>query len=206
MSAVFSGATISFKGHTGNYIDVQGNDVQARWADRGLWQSLVIESLGGRALFSGDYVFLKAHTGKMLDVEGVSVQARWLDYGSWQRFAIEKEAGGAIMPGDSIFLRAHTGTVVEVHERAVGANWDDHGSWQVLVIEKLETRRLSQARGSSLIVIHGYARLACAAFVMIILLASLAIKCLQQRFREALSCSPACKILPVDDGDREFAN
>lgn len=37
------GDTIFLYAHTGKVVDVSGTEVQARWADERLWQSLIIE-------------------------------------------------------------------------------------------------------------------------------------------------------------------
>merc|ERR1712086_1239065 len=126
--------------------EVEGTAVQARWGERGLWQTLTIESYESGAIFSGDAVFLKAHTGKLLDVQGVEVQARWEQRGAWQTFHIErKEGSGAVMAGDTIFLRAHTKKIVDVDGVAVQARWGGRGLWESLVIEKATSRRLSES-------------------------------------------------------------
>lgn len=124
--------------------------MNARWSERGLWQTFAIESYGGRVIYSGDAVFLKAHTGKMLEVQGVAVQARWHDYGHWQKLIIEKDGSGPILPGDSIFLRAHTGNMLEVQGQSVRARWSERGVWQTLVVEKMTSRRLNLVDSSSL--------------------------------------------------------
>merc|ERR1712185_830796 len=112
--ALFSGDSVHLLAHTGNYIEVDGEFVGARWPETGAWQTFTIENYGGRVISSGDFVFLRAHTGSLLHVQDTAVLAKWSDYGEWQRFVLEKRDGdGPVMPGDAIFLRAHTWKYVE---------------------------------------------------------------------------------------------
>merc|ERR1719456_2115900 len=88
--AIFSGSSIHLVSkHTRNLIDVQA-DVQARWADYGNWQKMIIEKEGNGAILPGDVIFLRAHTGNQIDVSGTSVQARWSEKGLWQSLVVEQ--------------------------------------------------------------------------------------------------------------------
>jgi len=65
----------------GRYIDVERCSVQARWADKGLWQELsfvpAADARGdaGREVKSGDVVRIQAHNGKFLTVVDGKVTA-----------------------------------------------------------------------------------------------------------------------------------
>jgi len=48
--AVMPGDTIYLQAHTGKMIDIEDELVQARWLDRGLWQTLTIEKASARRL------------------------------------------------------------------------------------------------------------------------------------------------------------
>lgn len=48
--AVMPGDTIFLKAHTGKTIEVEGDTVQCRWSDKGLWQDLIIEPSASRRL------------------------------------------------------------------------------------------------------------------------------------------------------------
>jgi len=48
--AIFAEDTIFLKSSTGTFLDVQGTAVRARWADRGLWQSLTIQTSSARRM------------------------------------------------------------------------------------------------------------------------------------------------------------
>lgn len=137
--------------HTGNLIEIEGIIVQARWSERGLWQTLTIERKhgGGRVLFSGDTVFLRAHTGQLLDVQDVDVQAQWSDRRFSQEFVIERKDGpGAVLPGDSIFFRVHTGKRIDVQGDRVQARWLQQVDLQTLIIERQSlSRRLGVTHG-----------------------------------------------------------
>merc|ERR1712139_25928 len=110
------------KAHTGAFLDVLDGIVQARWADTGAWQAMVIEKrTGSGAILPDDIVCLKAHTAKHLDVSDDVVRARWEDCGDWQAMKIEQEVVDALFSGGQISLLAHTGNRVEVAGSSVGA-------------------------------------------------------------------------------------
>jgi len=128
------------KAHTGNYLDVESDVVQARWEDCGVWQGLRIEKEIAGSVRSGDFVNLLAHTGNYVEVESESVAARWNDRGDWQRLKIETFGGRGIFSGDRIFLTAHTGKMLDAEDAVsdVQARWHDFGGgWQTFVIEKI---------------------------------------------------------------------
>jgi len=80
------------------FLDVQpsweGIAAQARWQEKGQWQTMIIEKQDGSsgAILPGDAIILQAHTGNMIDVQGTAVQASWNDKGAWQTFVIENVA------------------------------------------------------------------------------------------------------------------
>lgn len=150
---VHSGDVIFLKAFSGsgNAVDIEDQLVQARWADRGDWQAIVIEKkdddVHTHTVLSGDTVYLKTHTGKHIDVEGNSVRARWSDMGTWQSFRIEKHGlmletpgGGpvdeAINENDIVCLRAHTGKNIDVQDGTLQARWGECGGWQKFRVEK----------------------------------------------------------------------
>jgi hypothetical protein len=47
---ILSGDSVTLQAHTGKFIEVEGTGVQARFAGRGDWQTLVIEKAAGRQL------------------------------------------------------------------------------------------------------------------------------------------------------------
>jgi hypothetical protein len=146
---MYSGDSVYLKAHTGNYIDVEGSSVQARWTERGAWQRLTIVTEAGGVIQSGDVVFLTAHTGKLWDAGNEAVQARYTDFGTWQKFIIESASGTDIHEGDTIFLRAWMGKLIDVEGTAVRARWFDQGLWQSLVIEKHHARVLQETPRAS---------------------------------------------------------
>jgi len=126
----------SFSG-SGNVVDVDGQLVRARWADRGNWQSIIIENGRGEgSVQSGDMVYLKTHTGAHIDVEFDAVKARWTDMGTWQGLRIEKPGGGEINENDIVCFKAHTGKHIDVQDGALRARYDDCGAWQAFRVEK----------------------------------------------------------------------
>jgi len=144
-SPVRPGDSVYFRAHTGRHLEVERDEVRARWDDHGDWQifaleksPLVIDDSDANAFHSGDLVFLKAHTGSFVDVDGEDVRARWADqnHGSkWQGLVIVKHGSGAVVPGDTVFLQAATGTYLDVQGEDVRARWEDEGEWQALVLE-----------------------------------------------------------------------
>merc|ERR1712035_169384 len=134
---VNSGDTIYLKGHEGFHIEVEQEDVLARWNDQGVWQTLIIEKAGGGAVLSGDTVFFRTHKNAHIDVEGEDVRARYDDQSDWQKFVIEKASGVGemIYEGETIYLRSHTGKYVDVKDSFVRARYEEKGDWQALTIE-----------------------------------------------------------------------
>jgi len=137
--SIKSGDVIFLKVYSGsgNLVDVEGSLVQARWAQHGNWQALIIEKDRDGTISSGDTIYLKTHTGAHIDVDGDSVQARWHDMGALQALTIEKPGGGIIMPDDLVCFRAqHSGKHIDVQEGILRARWDDCGAWQAMRLEK----------------------------------------------------------------------
>lgn len=134
---VNSGDTIYLKTHTGYHIEVEEENVQARWNDQGHWQGLIIEKADGGAVYSGDTVFFRTYKNRHIDVEGQYVRARYDDQGDWQEFVIEKSSGYGemIYVGDTIYLRSHTGKYIDVEGTLVQARYEQKGDWQALTIE-----------------------------------------------------------------------
>ncbi|CAE7901905.1 unnamed protein product, partial [Symbiodinium microadriaticum] len=139
------GDEVYLRAHTGYFLDVENDRVQARWEDMGTWQSLVIEksplvveTTSPTEFRSGDLAFFRAHTGFYLDVqdEGSPVQARWQDLGVWQGLEMSIQNEGPLKVGDTVFLKTHTGLYVDVQGASVQARWADEGDWQALTIER----------------------------------------------------------------------
>lgn len=81
-----SGDLVFVKAHTGNYLDVDGDAVSARWEDQNhgmKWQGLVIVKHDSGPLMVGDTVYLQSHGGTYIDVQDSAVRARWEDEGDW---------------------------------------------------------------------------------------------------------------------------
>lgn len=142
--SIYAGDTILLKVHTGKYIDVQGEFLQACSSIPTQDQMIIIEKMEPGPISAGDTVFLKMHTGKHIDVQGQSVQATWSDLGHWQQMIIETHTSGRIYDTDEIFLRTHTGNHIDVGDQSVQARWDDHGPWQKLTIHKVFKISLDQ--------------------------------------------------------------
>lgn len=151
--AVQSGDTVFLRTHagTGNFLDIEGQAVQARWGDRGDWQALVIEKNGGGDIHSGDTVFLTAHTGARVDVDGEYVRARWSEKGAWQSLVVEKSGGGKILPNDVVCFKAHTGKHIDIADSAAHARWDDCGFWQQMRIVREDAGALMSGQSVRLL-------------------------------------------------------
>jgi hypothetical protein len=78
---VCGGSTVHLRGRNHCCVDVEGEQVAARWHDPGDWQSLRVEHAGeegaaagggggqrGRLILHGDVVCLRAHTGRLLQL------------------------------------------------------------------------------------------------------------------------------------------
>jgi hypothetical protein len=61
---VMPGDAVFLRVHTGNFIDVEGVKVQARFQDRGLWQSIVVEKSLTRRLTKASTDGALAHSGE----------------------------------------------------------------------------------------------------------------------------------------------
>lgn len=115
--AIYSGDTVFLKAHTGNFVDVEGIEVQARWQDRGEWQRFYIERKDGSgAVLPGDTIFLRANTQKVVEVDGDKVQCRWDDLGMWQSLVIEKSTSRRLAetPVDESTIGALLGVAVVI--------------------------------------------------------------------------------------------
>jgi len=128
-SPIHTGDSIYFRSqNTGKYIEVENEDVRARFDNKGDWQKFIIEKdsqgdLG--VIFSGESVDLVAHTGNHMEM------------------VFEKNSGGAILPGDTVYLKIHTGEYIDVEDDWVRARWADKGSFQALTVEELTPRHHS---------------------------------------------------------------
>merc|ERR1711920_822120 len=75
--------------NTGAFLDVEGEQVQARWNVKETWQSLIVEKQLGGPIYVGDVVCFKSHTGKYIDVNEGHVKARYNECEGWQQIRIE---------------------------------------------------------------------------------------------------------------------
>jgi len=139
---VSSGDEVFLRGKAGKFIHVNGNEVQAGFAEKGWWQTLIIETLVGGKIFHGDIIFLKSkNTGKYIDMESQDkeMEAKFADKGPWQSFIIQRAKGkGTVLFGDAVFLlSAQTLKFVNV-KNGVGpeleAKWGNRQSWQQFTI------------------------------------------------------------------------
>merc|ERR1711981_1408091 len=107
--SVKSGDAVFLRAHTGAYIDVSGESVQARWAEKGDWQKLIIEKRGGDGpILPNDLVCFRAHTDKYVHAQDSVLKAMWNECGDWQSMQIEREVVNAVFSGHSINLLGHT--------------------------------------------------------------------------------------------------
>lgn len=105
LKQIGSADAIYLKTVSGNYVDSSNSTLQARWPERGLWQSLFIEKDASGPVLSGDTVFIRSHEDKYLHVENGTVSALAGGHDHKTAVIIEKDGGGAISSGDTIFLR-----------------------------------------------------------------------------------------------------
>lgn len=132
-----SGDMVFLKAHTGKYLGVEDEAVDARWNRRGVWQGFAIEKKDpALPIHSGDIVYLKAHTGKFVDIEGGAVRARYADDGAWQAFRIEKDGSGPICRDDVVFFQGFTSNQLHVEDESVYASWGNRGAWESFIIER----------------------------------------------------------------------
>mmetsp|Transcript_105176 Transcript_105176/g.181741 ORF Transcript_105176/g.181741 Transcript_105176/m.181741 type:complete len:748 (+) Transcript_105176:81-2324(+) len=141
-TGLISGDTIFLKSHrgTGNHLEAEDRLVQARYKERGGWQSLIIEKEGGGAILAGDTVFLKTHLGTFIHVQDLDVRADWSEKGIWQSFTIQHPGGCPcgpdIHPGDDICLLAHTGHHIDVEGTSVRARYHFCGERQQFAVQQ----------------------------------------------------------------------
>jgi len=90
-SAVVSGDAVYLKTHSGNYLTVQGTDVDAKRAEVGPSQRFFMEMAGtpGQPMCPGDTVMFRSQSGKRLTVQAHRVHAAGDHKGSEQRFILE---------------------------------------------------------------------------------------------------------------------
>jgi hypothetical protein len=159
------GDTVYLRAFNGRYLDVEGNNVRARYGDRGKWQQFVVCPLAGpssgttavggggapEGLRDGDIVGLLAHTGCFLGVQGRRVLARWPAPSAEKACAFvvrtqQGEAGTEVRHRTTLFLQSSlTSKVLAPNENgcprsggrdALLARWKHFGAWQRLTIEK----------------------------------------------------------------------
>jgi glucan 1,3-beta-glucosidase len=145
------GDTIYLRAFNGRYLDVEGNLVQARYSDRGLWQQFVICPFdeasptmdSSDCLCDGDVVCLLAHNDHYLGVVGKKVSAKWKVVDEPCAFVVRTPGEGEVRHRSRIFLQSRKNSRVlapnesdpQAKEKLI-ARWKDFGSWQRLVIEK----------------------------------------------------------------------
>lgn len=147
------GDTVYLRTFNGKYLDVEDEDVRARFSDRGLWQQFVLcptrgalTAVAPAALRDGDSVRLLAHTSRFLGVDGTSVLAKW-DAEAADRacvFVVRASRPGDVRHRTAVCLQsAASGNTVAPNEdgqperRDVAvARWPHLGEWQQLTVEK----------------------------------------------------------------------
>lgn len=122
----------------GKHVDVEGDEVRARWDSRGALQAITIQKRGGGSIRAGDTVFLKSHTGAHIHATGAHVAAAWNDQGHWQALTLEKKRGdGVILNNDLVCLKSqNSGTHLDVEDGMVRARFNDCGDWQTMLIQQ----------------------------------------------------------------------
>jgi len=156
---VFFGESVFLRVFHGRYVDVCGQSVSAKWADKGLWQKITfcqttarsarlgIQKRAKREVRHGDLVRLRAHNGRFLTVSRGSLAALPGASRPSAKFVVHVEAADWTDNGDAHALRHRGGVflqnkasrrVVDADDEAeaISARWEDFGNWQRLVVEK----------------------------------------------------------------------
>jgi len=135
-----SGDTVFLRTRSGNgnYVDVDGTSIRARWPSQGNLQAMTIEKAGGGKVHSGDVIYFRTHTGAHIDVVTSNVSARYSDTGAWQAIKVIKRVGsGPILPNDVVcLLSVHTSKHIDAEGEVIRARWNDCGDWQAMKIER----------------------------------------------------------------------
>jgi hypothetical protein len=150
---VHFGDTVYLRVFHGRYLDAEGAHVQARWADKSLWQEVTIfrtsadpstksaERLAKRVAH-GDKVRLQAHNGRFLAVNGDSVSSlrpKDIRNPSSAEYEVCLENGEFLRHrGRICFQSRHTGLLLDADadDEAISARYGDLGEWQTFVVEK----------------------------------------------------------------------
>lgn len=140
---ILSGDVVYLQARTKNYVMVQeGSLVEARYAQRGQWQELLIEkdqAAVGDEISDDDPVFLKGHNGKYLGVHGIEVQANSEQRGSAERLTVaRKDHSGSMHYQDTVFFKTSKGKYLDVNPdvRFLEAEWPEIGDWQAFTITR----------------------------------------------------------------------
>jgi len=115
------GDTVFLRAHTGRNLEVEHEQVMARWDDAGDWQEFTIEK-----------------SPLVIDDTDTTIfQSGDQNHGMrWQGLVLVKHANGALVSGDTVFLQSNAGTYIDVEGDETRARWEDEGDWQALVLEK----------------------------------------------------------------------
>lgn len=141
---IFFGDAICLRTFYGRYVDVEGTQVNARWADKGDWQELKLHPVASstavrQQVQSGDIVRIQAHCGNFLTLNrGRIVACRKPTVAS--EFEVHIEGGAALTHRAMVYLecRANCKMVnADEEEDGLFASQNACGELQGLVVEKL---------------------------------------------------------------------
>jgi hypothetical protein len=134
----------------GNYVDVEGSKVRARWANKGRWQQFtfcfagVSASGSGKArrrpVTQGDVVRLRSsYKGRYLSLDNDTILASRAASHARTEFRVHIKYENLLKHRGIVFLQSvATGGVLNADTDAEGlfAHFNDFGEWQAVAVEK----------------------------------------------------------------------
>jgi len=147
---VMYGDIVYLRTFYGRYVDGEGTQVLARWADKGLWQEFVFQppdtalskSHTGKRLRSGDTVRLQTHSGRFLTVKEENVSARHRAAQIRTEFVLRfdnAEHEEFLRHRSSFYLQSKATSMMldaDADEEGIFVRFEDYGDWQRFAVEK----------------------------------------------------------------------
>lgn len=147
-SCVSAGDVVFLRVFHGRYVDVQGSSVQARWPEKGDWQSFAIFHAAScqasnegkqRRLRNGDVVLIQTHNRKFLSVKGDDVVATRSPNSVACEFILRIHDIPNLKHYANISLQSRLTSMMldaDADDESIAARYDDLGEWQKFVVEK----------------------------------------------------------------------
>eukprot|EP00933_Yihiella_yeosuensis_P084832 TRINITY_DN9952_c0_g6_i1.p1 TRINITY_DN9952_c0_g6~~TRINITY_DN9952_c0_g6_i1.p1 ORF type:complete len:637 (+),score=108.86 TRINITY_DN9952_c0_g6_i1:51-1913(+) len=150
---VYYGDAVYLRVFYGRYLEVQGSQVNASYADKGLWQEVrfipskgkltteAVRNGGRQEVRHLDQVRLRTHNGRFLGVEGETITAMRSSTSPAGEFEVHLQGAERLSHRSNIFFKSTaTKMLLDADEEQDGifARYTDFGNWQSFAVEKVE--------------------------------------------------------------------